>query len=176
MTDPVELTPNYKNLAVLHNWLLENRDWLKSRYRMGVWLCKVGEDHRIREIRPVPTDKPDLGSVFGWGSWSGVDALKPEEGDYHPERLAGVPILRWPVYIARVYGLTLAMNERNWIECSQWERRDNTLDGGIARIRYVIDNALDLPGLGALCDLLTGSAELPYDCLENRPYDLNKPI
>lgn len=154
-------TANYRNLAVLHNWLLDNRERINSQYDSASW-------ESTHEGAPR--------SVFGWAKYEGPGVIAVSEADYTGMVYRGEKVYAYPRYMMRVFGLDMGMAEYSWIDSCRWRARDNTLDGAIARIRFVIDNALDLPSLGELVDVLFGKTPIPYDVLENRPYDLNKPI
>lgn len=157
----ITLTPNYRNLAVLHNWLLANRQTLSSRYEIGQWATRDFDREHGKA------------SAFGWAALEGDGVLRMSPTlDNNGMMYFDEPVKSWPKYLARVYGLNMGNPEFAWIESCRWRQRDNSFYGVIARIRFVIDNALDLPGLGELLDVLSGDKPLPYDILENRPYDL----
>lgn len=156
-----QLTPNYRNLAVLHNWLLNERSRLKGLYHSASWEAK-------HDGAPM--------SAFGWAKAQGPAVICANDLDWLGMVYQDRKIYPWPRYMERVFGLSLGMSEYCWIDSCRWREKDDSIDGAIARIRYVIDNALNLPGIGELVDVLAGNKPLPYDTLENRPYDLSKTI
>lgn len=161
MSQSVELTPNYKNLAVLHNWLLDNRAKYQHQYRSASW--EANHDGAPR-------------SVFGWAKYEGTGVIQVTDADYSGMVYRGERIYAYPLYMGRVFGLNMGMTEYAWIDSTRWRDLDDTLDSAIARIRFVIDNALNIPGIGELVDVLLKKAPIPYDVMENRHYDLSKPI
>lgn len=163
--DTDDVIPDYLNLAILHNWLLANRDRLKSQYVLNKWL-----DDR----------DPDMveANVFGLAMTSGVPQLAwNEQHDWNGMYgLHGEKAKSWPRYMERVFGLQMKSAEYSWIESCRWRGVDDDLDGAIARIRFVLDNALELPGLGELVSILAGELPIPYDKTQAKLYDLSKTL
>lgn len=163
--DTVEVVPNYRHLAMLHNYLLENRRRLLSQYRLNQWLDESDPDMIEANVfgLALVSGIPEFQWIAAY-DWNGMTGISGER------------VKSWPRYIKRVFGIELKMSEYSWIESSQWRGLDDSLDGAIARIRFVVDNALDLPDLWALVDVLQGRAPVPYNKTEARLYDLSKTI
>ena len=171
-------SPNYLNLAILHNTLLSAGRGV-FKHEAGVWVGTYyqGNVDPLSFTRSSNLKAFQCVSVFGFAVLSGVPEFVDTDKDYHRITLRGVNFecLDWGAYMRRVFNMNMGMPEYNWIDTHRWRTRDPSLQGAIARIRYVIDNCLDRPSNADLIDVLHGS-ELPYDILENRPYDFSKPL
>lgn len=165
------LVPNYTNLTHLHNWMYENRKDIQ--YHAGIWVGKYTPENP--SASPVfwfdgdNADKFDVASAFGWAAMSDTPALSLVDSDIQDYGMWRS--VCWTGYLKRVFGLDMGMPEYNFIDSHRWRKVDNSVDGAIARIRYVLDNPLDTPTNSEVVDMLSDPALIPYDTLENRPYE-----
>lgn len=177
------MVANYENLKVLHDWLYHNAPRLRAEHRKpyeaGMWAGKYSGEQDVTAMfisNSPSTDDYDTMCVFGWAAASKVKALRIGDQDIAPVETNGRHYIHWARYIERVFGLNMGMPEYNFINSVRWRKHPDGLDGAIARIRFVIDNALDMLINSEVLDVISGKTETPYDTLENRPYECNDEI
>lgn len=164
--------PNYDNLIRLHNWLYENRH--KVKFCAGVWVGKYRnqDGHPFNDFWFVGdnADEFDLACAFGWAAMSGVPELALIDNDFmhFSDKMVAVD---WCGYIERVFSLHMGTPEYNFINSHRWRNMDNSVDGLIARIRFILDDPLNSPTNADTVDILAGRKPIPYDILENSHYD-----
>lgn len=123
---------NYENLERLHDFLVENREWIKPYFGMETIMAVGG--NTAREV-PFIADGYECGSVGCLIGWS------PEAFPELKSRCLGV---MWDVWIAEVFGLTWAHKNTHliwtFLFAAKWAAHSPSLDSAIARIKYVVDH------------------------------------
>lgn len=117
---------NFNNLSKLANFLeanVTNEQFSMDHFRAG----GNGET--------IPGTKEHCGTIgcaLGWGPW--VKGLEVKAIDLH--NLAEA--VSWSRYSSRVLGVSFSDNEWDFMFSGSWVHVDNTVEGAIARIKYII--------------------------------------
>lgn len=129
------MNANIPNLILLRDWLVENKDNVKLHmmyYRME------SLDSGCSTSFISKTDCGTVGCLLGWAPT--VDGLEPVKEDYMTSYEELGRILNFPRYSKRVFGINLQTSLGDFLFSSAWTGINNTAEGAVKRLTYIIDN------------------------------------
>lgn len=116
---------NKENLALLANWIETNVT--QEHFDMGFYRSHEGSIKYFVNVNDCGT----CGCCLGWGPF--VPGLEVIEDDFKIDDL-----LSFYHYGQRIFELTAY--QHNFIFDGSWARIDNSVEGAVKRVRYLINN------------------------------------